>query len=261
MGLILYQRPSESINDSLLDDAQPVRDAKAFEPLEDAQPAREPERRDPHVVPTFTTESITNPTSTILYLPPLLSSLPQDVSIPSIIVERQPMATDSRLPNIDPVSLSLHKALHHFRPLAEGYAAHPYSLAFNWSELDLPVDEEREWYAVAFRSRRKKGSDSEPLYEADRLAHEEAVSNGGLLMYWYGVPDPQTGMNLATCIWQSRKHAIAANSRPHHIQAMKLATASYEIYALERYRLSKFKGEKGIFVEEFSGLDCGMVRS
>lgn len=76
-------------------------------------------------------------------------------------------------------------------------------------------------------------------------------------MYWYGIPNPETGMNLATCIWQSRKHAIAANSRPLHIRAMKLAAVSYEIYTLERYRLSKVKGEKGILVEEFSGVECG----
>lgn len=38
---------------------------------------------------------------------------------------------------------------------------------------------------------------------------------------------------------------------------MKLAAASYEIYNLERYRLSKVKGGKSILVEEFSGTECG----
>lgn len=38
---------------------------------------------------------------------------------------------------------------------------------------------------------------------------------------------------------------------------MRLAAVSYEIYDLERYRLSKVKGEKGILVEEFSGEECG----
>ncbi|KAF8556132.1 hypothetical protein OG21DRAFT_1409730 [Imleria badia] len=244
MGLTLHPRPSEPGNhdDSALDDAQLV---------------DEPKERDPHVIPTFTTESLTNPSSTVLYLPPLLSSLPQDLHVPPVSIERPPLVTETRLPDIDPVSLSLHKALHHFRPLSDDYACLPYALAFNWSELELPEDEEREWYAVVFRSRRKKGSDSGPLYDADRKAHEEAVSNGGLIMYWYGVPKPDTGMNLATCIWQSRKHAIAANSRPHHIRAMKFAAVSFETYTLERYRLSKVKGEKGILVEEFSGVECG----
>lgn len=76
-------------------------------------------------------------------------------------------------------------------------------------------------------------------------------------MYWYGIPNPETGMNLATCIWQSRKHAIAANSRPHHLQAMKLAASSYEIYRLERYRLSKREGERGVVVEEYTGGEVG----
>lgn len=38
---------------------------------------------------------------------------------------------------------------------------------------------------------------------------------------------------------------------------MKLAAVSYEIYDLERFRLSKVKGEKRILVEEFNGKECG----
>jgi hypothetical protein len=40
------------------------------------------------------------------------------------------------------------------------------------------------------------------------------------------VPDERTGLNLATCIWQSRKHAVAGASKPSHIQAMRLAAES-----------------------------------
>jgi hypothetical protein len=76
-------------------------------------------------------------------------------------------------------------------------------------------------------------------------------------MYWYGIPNTQTGMNLATCIWQSRKHAITANSRPHHVRAMKLAAASFEVYTLERYTLRKTKGQKGVTVEPFVGGEVG----
>jgi hypothetical protein len=76
-------------------------------------------------------------------------------------------------------------------------------------------------------------------------------------MYWYGIPNPQTGMNLATCIWQSRKHAITANSRPHHVRATKLAAASFEVYTLERHILRKAKGEKGVTIEPFTGGDVG----
>ena len=76
-------------------------------------------------------------------------------------------------------------------------------------------------------------------------------------MYWYGVPDAETGLNLATCIWQSRAHAAAANSRPDHIRAMRLAKDSYEIYTLERYVLRKYKGSTKVVVEEYTGGDVG----
>lgn len=161
---------------------------------------------DPHVLPSFETRA----TSPILYLPPLLSSLPVGVghaqhpttspafSSPSV---PRPLSTESRLPSIDPASLALHRALHHFRPTTEEYAKTPYPEAFNWNELELPLDEEREWYCVVFRSRRRDGSDggrtysttlclyhvppdTDPpltaLYEADKKAHEEAVQNGGV---------------------------------------------------------------------------------
>ncbi|KAH9847143.1 hypothetical protein C2E23DRAFT_863518 [Lenzites betulinus] len=229
---------------------------------EEALEALAQPNHDPHVLPSFETRA----TSPILYLPPLLSSLPLDVgdahspapfpafSSPSA---PRPLSTESRLPSIDQASLALHRALHHFRPVTEEYAKTPYPDAFNWSELELPLEEEREWYCVVFRSRRRDGSDGEPLYEADKKAHEEAVQNGGLILYWYGTPHPETGLNLATCIWQSRTHAAAANSRPHHIRAMRLAAASYERYELERHRLRKVKGETRLRIEPYDGGDVG----
>ncbi|THV05074.1 hypothetical protein K435DRAFT_816647 [Dendrothele bispora CBS 962.96] len=215
------------------------------------------ESRDPHRLPTFDSTSLTAPTEPVLYLPPLLSSLPDRFPSVDVSSEYPPLVTETRLPDIDPASLSLHKALHRFRPLNEDYAAKPYAEAFNWSELALPLEDEREWYCVVFRSKRKAGSDGGSLYEADRKAHEEAVSNGGLILYWYGIPNQETGLNLATCIWQSRKHAVAANTRPHHIRAMKLAAESYEIYDLERYVLRKAPSNYGVTIEPFVGGDVG----
>ncbi|KAK7045585.1 hypothetical protein VNI00_007417 [Paramarasmius palmivorus] len=209
---------------------------------------------DPHEIPDF---NLTQPTAPVLYLPPLLSSLPPHVPRLTVPSENPPLVTDTHLPDIDPASLSLHKALHHFRPLNDQYASTPYADAFNWHELTLPEDEERDWYCVVFRSKRKAGSDGGSLYEADKKAHEEAVTNGGLIMYWYGIPNQETGMNLATCIWQSRKHATAANSRPHHVVAMRLAAESYEIYDLERHVLRKAPGETGVSILPFTGGDVG----
>ena len=116
--------------------------------------------RNPHDPPTFDSRSLVDPEVPILYLPPLLSSLPHHIpSEPTSSVEHRPLVTETRLPDIDPVSLSLHKALHHFKPLGANYATVPYAEAFNWSQLLLPLDEEREWYCVVFRSKRKAGSD------------------------------------------------------------------------------------------------------
>lgn len=176
---------------------------------DDAPPTQENhhEERDPHLLPSFTTEGLVQPTEPVLYLPPLLSSLPPQYPHIELPKDWPPLKTETRLPKIDPASLSLHRALHHFKPRPQ-YAALPYAKAFNWEDLKLPEEEEREWYIVAFRSRRKDGSDGSreyyfpfpfsasryatelnadaesinivALYEADRLAHEEAVVNGGV---------------------------------------------------------------------------------
>ena len=119
-------------------------------------------KRDPHALPTFERRSV----SPILYLPPMLSSLPEGVTHPGYPLSPAstpgapgPRSTESRLPTIDQASLALHHALHAFRPASGEYSRLPYADAFNWDELELPADEEREWYCVAFRSKRKEGSD------------------------------------------------------------------------------------------------------
>ncbi|KAF8706208.1 hypothetical protein RHS03_05129, partial [Rhizoctonia solani] len=223
------------------------------------------QERDPHALPTYTNETFHDPQEPVLFLPPLLSALPASLSsrekhhdrssklaaLPKLPPHPDRLGpTATRLPDIDPASLSLHRALH-FLKSRKGFATLPYPEVFNWDEISaayhsdldkVPDGElEREWYVVAFRSKRKPGSDSAALYDADRLAHEEAVQNGGLIMYWYGVPEA-SGDNLATCIWQSRAHAIAANSGPHHIKAMRLAASSFEYYTFERFVLRKWKG-------------------
>ncbi|RSH82748.1 uncharacterized protein EHS24_007742 [Apiotrichum porosum] len=185
----------------------------------------------------------------ILYLPPLLSGLPHGVKHEDPTHPRN-HEFDTRLPDIDPASLALHQALHYFRPNDAQYAATEYNEAFNWDELALPSNVEREWYGVVFRSRRRPESSSLSLYAADRAAHAEAVSNGGLVLYWYGVPDV-TGLNLATCIWQSRSHAINAIAGPKHIEAMKQARGAYETYDLERWIIRKRVGKKTLELERW----------
>jgi len=173
-----------------------------------------------------------------------LSSLPEGYPPPLIL-------TETRLPSIDPVSLSLHKALHIFKAIRPDYADVEYDTGFNWSELKLPVDEERDWYCVVFRSKRKVGSELVSLYEADKLAHDEAIRNGGLLLYRYGSPNPKTRANLSTCIWQSPEQAKASRSGPDHTKAMGLAKIVYESYHVENYVLRKVKGQEGVSIIAF----------
>jgi len=119
-------------------------------------------KRDPHDLPVFDKETLTNPRQPILYLPPILSSLPQtyEESKTTALTGRVLKATDSHLPDIDPASLSLHKALHNFTPVTEKYATTLYAEAFNWDELELPEEDEHDWYGVSFRSLRKADSES-----------------------------------------------------------------------------------------------------
>jgi len=72
-------------------------------------------------------------------------------------------------------------------------------------------------------------------------------------MYWYGMPEQGTGRNLATCIWQTRAHAVAANTGPNHIRAIRLAALSYETFQLERYTLRKTAGSRRLEVVPFDG--------
>lgn len=212
-----------------------------------------------HLPPPVTDAANGIPTQSVLYLPPLLSPLPPDVRHRHAAKELSDAVLanfETRLPHIDPASLALHEALHHFQPRAH-YARVPYDEAFNWDRLLLPYETDREWYCVVFRSLRRPSSESLSLYAADRAAHEEAVKNGGLVMYWYGVPDVVTGENLATCIWQSRRHAINAISGPKHREAMRHAAGAYEKYELERWVLSKRAGELGLRLRKWEGGDVG----
>jgi hypothetical protein len=121
-------------------------------------------QRFPHDCPIFEKGTLINPGEPILYLPPFLSTLPIELAhAPSETISpigRTTNPTEAHLPNIDTASFSLHKALHNWGPVSEDYATVPYAEAFNWDELDLPEEDEHEWYCVVFRSARRLGSDT-----------------------------------------------------------------------------------------------------
>lgn len=83
--------------------------------------------------------------------PPLLSRLPP-VLVADLEHLPRPLSpptyvgyTTSHLPSIDVDSLALHYALYNFHAVAPDYATRPYQDAFNWSDIRLPEDVEREW--------------------------------------------------------------------------------------------------------------------
>lgn len=174
------------------------------------------------------------------YIPPILSSLqeaPHD-------------APGLRQASLTPTTIALHSALTSFKPTSHSYATMPYEDAFNWNEINLPIEASGTWYAVAFRSRRASDADDRLLYESDRKSMIEAVKSGGLVMYWYGIPSAN-GDCLATCIWTDQPAARRANSRPDHARAARLARTMYEKYTLERYKVVKEAGRPGLYITQW----------
>lgn len=94
-------------------------------------------------------------------------------------------------------------------PLRSDYATCAYALAFNWDAIITSLQtlllaaKDFTWvatsfYVVVFRSQVKAGTDPLVLGALDERAHAEAVRSGGLLKYWFGMPDGGR-RNLATC--------------------------------------------------------------
>ena len=92
------------------------------------------------------------------------------------------------LQHLHPNQQLLAKALTSIQPIRPDYATCPYPLAFNRSTVT----------EVIFRSQIPPTTSRAHLAALDRAAHIEATKSGGLLKYWFGVPD-QEGRNLATC--------------------------------------------------------------
>ncbi|KAI6195115.1 hypothetical protein M3Y96_01196600 [Aphelenchoides besseyi] len=142
------------------------------------------------------------------------------------------------------------KSLPYLHTVTRDYFHMPIETTFNWDEVAdrLGIDEKGDWFIVAFRSVRKPSADTQALYNADALAHQEAIESGGLLKYWYGTLN-ELRQCLAMCIWSNRQFARAATVKPLHIQAVSLTRQMYESYTLERYRLIKHKGEAKFQIE------------
>jgi hypothetical protein len=89
-----------------------------------------------------------------------------------------------QIPHLRPVDYAFcERALDHFHAITPAYFSTPLPEAFNWDETAerLGKDYEGDWFIVAFRSIRSENADHQQLYNADALAHEEAIQSGGLL--------------------------------------------------------------------------------
>ena len=122
-----------------------------------------------------------------------------------------PYITRPHLLDLKPLNrpqVLLAKALTLFSPATQAYATVPYIDAFNWDivfnslaaavKSEALLWEEQYFYIVVFRSQIPPSTDRSHLTELDIKAHAEAMKSGGLLKYWFGVPDTD-GRNLATC--------------------------------------------------------------
>lgn len=202
---------------------------------------------DPHYLPEYSARQ-----QSTFYLPPLLSLSLDALRLPEPAGSYRPYTTYQ--PDYSAATLALHRALHHFRSVTDNHSETPFEEAFNWDELYLPVDAEREWFATVTYSKAADGSNDGALYEVNKHAHAEAVRHGGLILYWTSAPHAVTGVRTTACIWRSRAHAIAAHSGPHHIRALRRALSTHTRYDMCRFRLRKVRGESTLRVERY---DCG----
>lgn len=176
-----------------------------------------------------------------------------------------------RLNTVSKPNQLLAKALTQMRAIRDDYATAAYIESFNWSTIvdhvkNLSEKAAYEWqpetfYIVVFRSRVKPNTNRVDLGLMDADAHEEAMESGGLLKYWFGVPDVNC-RNLATCkfsrttlslepsltgpgIWRDQDDAKRGGRGPGHQRAMRAIVGLYTEWILERLRFVIEPGEHG----------------
>lgn len=153
------------------------------------------------------------------------------------------------LETYDPQTQLIARALAVFDKTRSDYATAPYPESFNFARVieelkrlaALPANSALEWkksayFVVAFRSQIPPTTDYGDLSSLDKAAHREATDSGGLLRYWFDLPDAD-GRNLATCLWRSPGDAHKAGHGPQHRKASSSVRSLYKEWRIERYRL------------------------
>ncbi|KAI9792614.1 MAG: hypothetical protein M1833_001067 [Piccolia ochrophora] len=160
-----------------------------------------------------------------------------------------PYTSRSHLLDLNAISTPhqlLAKGLTVMKPTSDRYATIAYREAFNWDcvvesvrSLSLAAAycwEVQSFYIVVFRSQVPPSTDRSHLGLLDDKSHEEAIESGGLLKYWFGVPD-EDGRNLATCVWRDRDDARRGSGGVGHQLAARKTQNMYTEWKIERLRL------------------------
>lgn len=144
-------------------------------------------------------------------------------------------------------------ALQSFHNVHPNYAREDYHDSFNVPEIvelvrqyakvfKYPI-ERMEAYVIAFRSSLHEHvhTSSEKrayLCQVDKDSHREANISGGLLKYWYGVPDDTAeGRNLATCWWTDSACAQRGGRGRAHREGVATVRGWYQYWQVEEYSL------------------------
>ncbi|EPX72158.1 uncharacterized protein SOCG_04851 [Schizosaccharomyces octosporus yFS286] len=191
---------------------------------------------------------------------PILRPSDIEKTFPGQHIQSSPYVEKEHWLNLESLSFGhrlLSMALQSFIPKDPVYYAHlPYEEAFDIAEIVHLVREyARQYllpvpnfsaYIVAFRSVLHSHVQSSQtmrhkLAEIDKGSHLEANISGGLLKYWYGVPDDTYGQNLATCWWDSRKSAKLGGAGNIHREGLKTVRGWYKDWKLEEYKLEVFQ--------------------
>ncbi|KAF1991576.1 hypothetical protein K402DRAFT_409732 [Aulographum hederae CBS 113979] len=165
------------------------------------------------------------------------------------------------LDTLSPASRIFAQALKEIQALKADYATASYEESFNWDHVVSVVRslasqeegfqwEEQGFYTVIFRSKLNEGIDRDWLGKLDQESHREAMESGGLLKYWFGVPDGVRA-NLATCLWRSREDARKGGLGPWHKKARGAAREMYERITFDIRRFVIEDGANGWRIDEW----------
>ena len=135
--------------------------------------------------------------------------------------------------------------------IRQDYATAPYHQSFNWDAVIARLRSLRDlsdyqwqrqhFYIVVFRSQVPPTTDRTHLGELDQRSHAEATESGGLLKYWFGLPD-ENGRNLATCT--SALLAPFQSQEPHHLTFLPRHMAQHRRRSLRQYGSRSQRGHE-----------------